>query len=74
MNGSQGDGGLRPSGSPTGAAAGKGSSSAPAVRLRMAPTRADHLPSATLLFLRANWRWLAIVIAAAIVVMLFASD
>lgn len=35
---------------------------------------ADRPPSALVMFLKANWKWLVIVVAAAIVVMMVASD
>lgn len=35
---------------------------------------ADRRPSALVLFLKANWKWLLIVVAAAVFVMMVASD
>lgn len=40
----------------------------------MAAPSPERSPSAVLLFLKANWKWLVIVIAAAVLVMLVASD
>lgn len=40
----------------------------------MAESSRERPPSAVLLFLKANWKWLVIVIAAAVLVMLVASD
>ena len=40
----------------------------------MAVGPAERTPSALVLFLKANWKWLLVVIAAAALVMLVASD
>ncbi|HYM39425.1 MAG TPA: hypothetical protein VEY12_04670 [Thermoplasmata archaeon] len=40
----------------------------------MAAAPAERTPSAILLFLRKNWKWLVIVVAAAVLVMMVASD
>ena len=40
----------------------------------MAEPPTGRRPSAVLLFIRANWKWILMVIAAAVVVMVFAND
>ncbi len=40
----------------------------------MAGPWAERPPSALLLFLKANWKWLLIVIAAAVLIMMVAGD
>ncbi len=40
----------------------------------MPETPAARRPSAVLLFLRANWKWVLIVVAAAVFIMMVASD
>lgn len=57
-----------------GAFGAKGHLPSSSVRGRMAAPRAARPPSAVLLFLRANWKWVVIVLAAAAVVMVFAKD
>ena len=40
----------------------------------MAGSPAGRHPSALLMFLKANWKWLVIVVAAAVFIMMIASD
>lgn len=40
----------------------------------MTRPNADRPPSAFVLFLKANWKWLLIVVAAAVFIMIVASD
>ncbi len=40
----------------------------------MAAQPSERTPSALVLFLKANWKWLVVVIAAAVLVMMVASD
>ncbi len=40
----------------------------------MSKPSGEHPSSAVVLFLKANWKWLVIVIAAAVLVMMVASD
>ncbi len=40
----------------------------------MAAPPAERRPSAILMFLKANWKWLVIVVAAAILIMIVGSD
>ncbi len=43
-------------------------------RTRMQEPTRDRRPSAIVMFLKANWKWLLIVIAAAVFIMMVASD
>ncbi len=44
------------------------------LRRRMSRTTAGRPPSALVLFLRKNWKWLIVVVVVAVFVMLVASD
>ncbi len=43
-------------------------------RPTMAETPGERRPSAILMFLRANWKWVLLVVAAAVFIMMVASD
>ena len=53
---------------------GKGSSARPESTNGMAPSPAERRPSAIILFLKANWKWVLLVLAVAVFVMIVASD